>query len=218
MTVHPNMSAKSGFPGWPSRLRAARWMAVSACIVWTLPLALDASAASAGSGQMGASRPSPLHLAISNYQYCRQAPCRYPTDAAYRRTTSGPVAGTDNPSKFVAVSPGQAIIWTYEDTATGGPASCDFYGTPPYPSDPSFACIGHAVSLENDTADGTAIGYELPARQGRQTVSWTVPLDAKPGSLIRYFCAVRDGYVPGGLPHWFYGMTGGLIVMNPSAE
>lgn len=156
-------------------------------------------------------RPA-LQLAISRYQFCREAPCRYPTEAAYRRTPSGPISGTDNPSTFIAASPGQTIIWTYEDTADGGLVSCDFYGTPPYPSDPTLACIGHAVHLEDGTAQGRELGT-LPARQGPGTITWTVPPDAKPGSLIRYFCNTRDRYVPGGVPHWLLGMTGGLTVM-----
>lgn len=169
----------------------------------------------AGSLLPGSGQPTEtpaLKLSISRYQYCQQAPCRYPTEAAYRRTIAGPISGTDNPAKFVAVSPGQTVIWTYEDTADGGLESCDYYGTPPYPSDPTLACIGHSVWLENGTAQGTELGF-LEARQGPGTITWTVPPDAKPGSLIRYFCKVRDYYVPGGVPHWLLGMTGGLTVI-----
>lgn len=187
---------------------------MAAGIAWALASAMHApaGAAPAGTGQTAPLTPPPLRLTVSNYQYCQQAPCRYPTDAAYRRSTSGPVPGSDNPSHFVAVSPGQTIIWTYEDTtANGGPASCDFYGTPPYPSDPTLGCIGHAVNLEDGNPEGNPIG-EFPARQGPATIRWAVPPDAQPGALIRYFCNVRDGYLPGGMPHWLLGMTGGLTV------
>jgi hypothetical protein len=46
-------------------------------------------------------------------------------------------------------------------------------------------------------------------------MTWVVPADAKPGSVIRYFCNVRDqsATVPGGVPHWLDGMTGGLKVV-----
>ena len=110
------------------------------------------------------------------------------------------------------MSPGDTITWTYEDTASGGPGSCDFYGTPPVPDDEKVACIGHAVTLEDGTPEGTTLGF-LAARSGRGTLRWVVPLGAKPGSVIRYFCSVRDQTaVPGGNPHWLYGMTGGLKV------
>ncbi len=150
-----------------------------------------------------------IGIVMSNFQFCRQAPCQWPSDAAYARGPSGPLEGTDNPNKFVAVSPGDTITWVYEDT---GPGSCDALGAPPYPDDEGLVCPGHSVALENGTAEGEMVGF-LTARSGRVTLTWVVPAEAKPGSAIRYFCNVRDldAVFPGGSPHWM--MTGGLKVI-----
>jgi len=198
---------------------------LGAMVFWLVAaLAPGASASTAAADGVGGPRTATsssgakVDVVISNYQFCRQAPCLWPTEAAYVRGASGPLPGSDKLNKFVTVSPGDTITWTYKDTAEGGPASCDFYGTPPYPDNETLACVGHAVTLEDGTEDGRMLGF-LAARSGPGTLTWVVPADAKPGSVIRYFCNVRDLYatVPGGVPHWRDGMTGGLkLVAAPS--
>jgi hypothetical protein len=168
-------------------------------------LAPGASALTAGVTAVGRAQtatPSSgakVDLVISNTQFCRQAPCLWPTEAAYSQGMSGPLPGSDNLNKFVAVSPGDTITWTYKDTAEGGPASCDFFGTPPHPDNEALACVGHGVTLEDGTEEGRTLGF-LAARSGPGTITWVVPTDVKPGSVIRYFCNVRDlsATVPGG--------------------
>jgi hypothetical protein len=91
------------------------------------------------------------------------------------------------------------------------PAACAT-SRPPYPPDPTLGCTGHTVTLEDGTTGGRRIGF-LAARQGPHTISWVVPRDATPGSVIRYFCNVRDEYMPGGMPHWLVGMTGGFTIV-----
>lgn len=213
------MKRTKNLAGVASRLGAMAFWLVAALA----PGASASTAGVAGVGRAQTATPSSgakVDLVISNYQFCRQAPCLWPTEAAYVRGMSGPLNGTDNLNKFVAVSPGETITWTYEDTAApGGPESCDFYGTPPYPDDETLWCLGHAVTLEDGTAEGWMLGF-LAARSGPGTITWVVPADAKPGSVIRYFCNVRDlsATVPGGVPHWRDGMTGGLKVVAAPTE
>lgn len=173
------------------------------------PSASTAGAAGHGAVQTPTSSETNVALVVSKFQFCRQAPCQWPSDAAYARGFSGPLEGTDNPKKFISVSPGDTITWTYDDS---GPGSCDSLGSRPYPDDEGLVCPGHSVALENGTAEGQLVGF-LAARRGPVTLRWAVPAEAKPGSVIRYFCNVRDLYAvfPGGSPHWM--MTGGLKVV-----
>jgi hypothetical protein len=75
---------------------------------------------------------------------------------------------------------GGAAQWTYRD---GG---CDLR-----------RCTGHDIRIEDGTGDGRQVGL-VSAETGHDSLSWTIPADAEPESIIRCFCA-RHGSV---------GMTG----------
>jgi hypothetical protein len=153
-----------------------------------------------------------VDLVVSNGHYCRQDPCQLFSDAGYSRTPDGPVAGTDNERMMVDVSPGDTVVWTYRDTGF-----CD-----PFADVPFADCKGHEVRFEDGTpSGGDRVGF-MPSRSGPVTVTWQVPADARPGSLLRYFCTLESETVkgisyPAGTSvltaHYLYGTTGILKVV-----
>jgi hypothetical protein len=153
-----------------------------------------------------------VDIVVSNGHYCRQDPCQFFMDAGYNRTPDGPVAGTDNRRMMVEVSPGDTVVWTYRDTGF-----CD-----PFADVPLADCKGHEVRFEDGTRDGAEpVGF-MPALSGPVTVTWPVPADAQPGSLLRYFCSMESEIVagisyPAGTSvltaHYLYGTTGILKVV-----
>ena len=142
-----------------------------------------------GSGPVRAA--ATVNLTISNFRYCsRAAPVCLPTDQAYTRTASGPTAGSDTPSAFVAVHPGDTVVWTYEDNVCSA-----FQG----------GCSGHEVRLDDGSQvpPAPAVGTATYTPLG-QTITYQVPATAAPGTLIRYYCNINN--------HWQFGMTGILQV------
>ncbi len=133
-------------------------------------------------------------LEVSRFRYCHNAPCD-PDAQGYVRGPSGPVDGGDNPAARIRVLPGARVTWTYRDD------TCDAGTVAP------LNCPGHEVRLENGTPGGSAPLGLLPARSGPVSLEWYVPADARPGSLIRYFCGIND--------HWALGLTGVLEVVSP---
>jgi hypothetical protein len=126
-----------------------------------------------------------VNLDMSNFRFCRQAPC-LPSDQGYlRNPTGGPVPGSDNPTAIIDVPSGATVVWTYRDSM------CDAFSV----------CPGHMVMIENGTPDGQQVGM-TPARQGPKTVSYRVT--EPPGTLIHYFCNVNH--------HDQFGQTGILRV------
>jgi hypothetical protein len=87
------------------------------------------------------------------------------------------------------------VTFTYRDDY------CDGASTPP------LDCPGHEVRLENGTPDGSAPLGSLPARSGTVSFEWYVPRDARPGTLIRFFCNVKN--------HHALGLTGIFEVVDP---
>jgi hypothetical protein len=122
-------------------------------------------------------------VSVENFRFCSGV-CRADS-VAYVRTPAGPVPGSDNPRAVVYMQQGAEFTWTYRDRA------CDL-----------LRCTGHDLRLEDRTADGRPIGL-VTAETGHDTLSWTIPQDAEPESIIRYFCA-RHGNV---------GMTGAFQVL-----
>jgi len=122
-------------------------------------------------------------VSVENFRFCRRG-CR-PDSVAYVRTPAGPVPGSDNPRAVVYMPQGAEFTWTYRDTG------CDL-----------LRCAGHDIRIEDGTGDGRQIGL-VTAETGHDSLSWTIPADAEPESIIRYFCA-RHGNV---------GMTGAFQVL-----
>jgi plastocyanin len=122
-------------------------------------------------------------VSVENFRFCTRV-CRADS-VAYLRTLAGPVPGSDNPRAVVYMQPGAELTWTYRDTA------CDLLG-----------CTGHDIRIEDGTGDGRRIGL-VTAETGHESLDWTIPADAEPESIIRYFCA-RHGSV---------GMTGAFQVL-----
>ena len=128
-------------------------------------------------------------LVVSNFRYCPQAPCEA-GDYAYLRGPTGPVSGTDNTAAVVEVAPGDTVTWSYHDEI------CDL-----------TACPGHEVRFENGTMAGSVpVGFMAAGPHGESTISWTVPADAKPGTVVRYFCDVQT--------HWKEGLTGAFRIVG----
>jgi hypothetical protein len=149
---------------------------VVGCTAALLLLAPTAPASAAG---------ATVNLDMSNFRFCRQAPC-VPSDQGYLRSPEGgPVPGSDNPTAIVDVPSGATVVWTYRDSM------CDAFSV----------CPGHMVMLENGSPDGEQVGM-APARQGPRTVSYRV--HEAPGTLIHYFCNVNH--------HDQFGQTGILRV------
>ena len=122
-------------------------------------------------------------IAVDNFRFCRQL-CR-PDSTAYVRSPAGPVPGSDNPRAVVYMQQGAAFTWTYGDTG------CDL-----------LHCTGHDIHIEDGTTGGRLLG-RVTAETGHDTLSWTIPADAAPESVIRYFCARHAGF----------GMTGAFQVL-----
>ncbi|MCA1842896.1 MAG: hypothetical protein LC792_06830 [Actinobacteria bacterium] len=122
-------------------------------------------------------------VSVENFRFCTHR-CG-PDSVAYARTPAGPVPGTDNPRAVVYMQPGAQFTWTYRDTG------CDL-----------LRCTGHDIRIEDGTAAGRQIG-QVTAETGRGSLSWTIPADAEPESMIRYFCA----------RHAVFGMTGAFEVL-----
>lgn len=112
-----------------------------------------------------------VELDMSNFRYCRAAPC-VPTDQGYVRSPDGPVAGSDNPAAIIDVPAGSLVRWTYRDSF------CDAFEM----------CPGHEVMIEDGTAEGRHVGF-AKARDGERTITYRVTEPA--GTLIRYFCHVN---------------------------
>ena len=175
--------------------RAGRLLAAAfaVCIGTVLGLASGARASAPATRPAIAYPPPTTLLEVSRFRYCNNAPCD-PDAEGYVRGSTGPVPGADNPAGFIRVIPGRRITWTYADDA------CDSATAAP------LDCPGHEVRLENGTREGALVGY-LPARSGAVSLEWYVPKDARPGTLIRYFCSIRN--------HYALGLTGVLEVVNP---
>jgi plastocyanin len=122
-------------------------------------------------------------VSVQDFRFCIRV-CRG-DGMAYVRTPEGPVAGSDNPRAVVYMQPGARFTWTYRDEG------CDV-----------LRCGGHDIRIEDGTADGRPIG-RVSAEPGHDTLSWTIPADARPESIIRYFCA----------RHASFGMTGAFQVL-----
>jgi plastocyanin len=122
-------------------------------------------------------------VSVENFRFC-SGTCRADS-VAYVRTPAGPVPGSDNPRAVVYMEPGAEFTWTYRDRA------CDL-----------LRCTGHDIRLEDGTADGRPIGM-VTAEAGHDSLRWTIPADAEPESIIRYFCA----------RHSNVGMTGAFQVL-----
>jgi hypothetical protein len=131
-------------------------------------------------------------VAIENFRFCRQ-PCR-PDSVAYVRTPAGPVPGTDNPRAVVYMQRGAHFTWTYRDDA------CDL-----------LRCPGHDIRIEDGTAAGRQIG-RVSAVTGQKHLSWTIPADAEPESIIRYFCA---GHATLGMTGAFQVLPIGVLTVSP---
>lgn len=144
-------------------------------------------------GEPSAATEDTVELTISNFRYCKTPTCS-PEDQGYVRSSSGPVAGADNPLAIIDVPEGSTVTWVYRDI---GPGSCDFLGD----------CPGHDIRFEDGTPQGLNMGFAA-ARSGPTTV--TVKISQAAGTLVRYFCSV-DG-------HYQTGQTGILRVVAPTDE
>jgi hypothetical protein len=122
-------------------------------------------------------------VVVENFRFCRRV-CRADS-VAYVRSPAGPVPGSDNPGAVVYMQPGAQFTWTYRD---GG---CDL-----------LRCPGHDIRIEDGSANGRPIGL-VGAEPGHDRLTWTIPADAPPESIIRYFCA----------RHAPFGMTGSFQVL-----
>ena len=122
-------------------------------------------------------------VSVENLRFCPPG-CRADS-VAYVRTPTGPVPGSDNPRAVVYMQQGARLTWTYRDTA------CEVLG-----------CSGHDIRIEDGTGDGREIGV-VAAGADHERLSWTIPADAEPESIIRYFCG----------RHARLGMTGAFQVL-----
>lgn len=138
--------------------------------------------------------PPTTLLEVSRFRVCNNAPCD-PDAQGYVRGPDGPVSGGDSPVSRIRVIPGRRVTFTYADDW------CDAETTPP------ADCPGHELRLENGTPEGSAPLGELPARSGPVWFEWHVPWNARPGTLIRFFCGIRN--------HAELGLTGVFEVVDP---
>jgi hypothetical protein len=122
-------------------------------------------------------------VSTENFRFCVR-PCR-PDSVGYLRSPAGPVPASDNPRAVVYMQPGAQFIWTYHDSG------CDL-----------VRCAGHDIRIEDGTAEGHPVG-QVTAETGHDRLGWTIPADARPESIIRYFCA----------RHASLGMTGAFQVL-----
>jgi hypothetical protein len=175
-----------------ARLLAA---ALAACMCTVLGPASRAAAVPSPAAAPAITYPPPTTLLeVSRFRYCHNAPCD-PDAQGYVRGPSGPAYGGDNPAGRIRILPGARVTWTYADDL------CDGFALPP------LDCPGHEVRLENGTAEGSAPLGTLPARSGPLSFEWYVPRNAQPGSLIRYFCSIKN--------HYALGLTGVFEVVAP---
>ena len=158
--------------------RLARLMLVGTAVAGAMTLPGVGSASAGGARE--------ISLVVSNFRYCHKAPCQF-DDSAYMRTPAGPVQGMDRPSKFVDAAPGDSVRWNYADEL------CD-----------ATACPGHEVRLENG-GTGVSVG-SMDAVKGA-SITWTIPDDAKPGTVLRYYCDIQT--------HWKEGLTGAFRIVSP---
>jgi hypothetical protein len=174
--------------------------AILALLLTLLPLAVTLSDEGSGPGPGSVSPGEPLAdgapypggffgqaettvVSVENFRFCSRV-CR-PDSVAYVRTPAGPVPGSDNPRAVVYMQKGARFTWTDRD---GG---CDL-----------LRCSGHDIRIEDGTAAGREIG-QVTAEAGHRTLSWTIPVNAEPERIIRYFCA----------RHASFGMTGAFQVL-----
>ena len=151
---------------------------------WATALLVLAPMAPASAAQTAAEGET-VNLVMSNFRYCKAAPCT-PADQGYLHSPQGgAIPGTD--MAVVDVPAGSTVVWTYADSF------CDAIPM----------CPGHMVMLEDGTPGGKTVGTMAKARTGAPTITWKVT--GAPGTLIHYFCNVND--------HWMYGMTGTLRVV-----
>jgi len=130
-------------------------------------------------------KPKPgLVLALSNFRFCRVAPCT-PLDFGYLRPSDAPIAGTDNPMSIVDVKQGTLVRWVYADQL------CD-----------AFSCGGHNIYFENGKPAGVKKGF---AASNKGPTHIDIKITQKKGTTIRYFCTVNG--------HYMLGMTGILHVV-----
>jgi len=129
-----------------------------------------------------AAQPHKLNLAISNFRFCKAAPCS-PFDIGYLRTNTGPVSGSDNPNAVISVKRGTTVVWKYADS------TCNAIS----------GCTGHNIWFENG-----GVGVKKGAVPSNSSKTITVKITQKPGTTIRYFCTVNG--------HYMVGMTGILHV------
>ena len=122
-------------------------------------------------------------VSVENFRFCSQI-CQADS-MAYLRTPAGPVPWTDNPRAVVYMQQGARVTWTYRDTG------CDL-----------LRCTGHDIRIEDGTRDGHQVGL-VTADTGHDSLSWAIPADAEPESIIHYFCA----------RHGNFGMTGAFQVL-----
>ena len=122
-------------------------------------------------------------VSVENFRFCVRV-CG-PDSVGYLRMPAGPVPGSGNPRAEVYMRQGARFTWTYRDRG------CDL-----------LRCTGHDIRIEDGTGDGRRIGL-LSAETGYESLSWTIPENAEPESIIRYFCA----------RHCHPGMTGAFQVL-----
>jgi hypothetical protein len=135
-------------------------------------------------------RPPVVRLVISNFRYCKQAPCSA-TDSAYVRSSNGG-ALVDNPAAAITVKAGSIVRWTYMDDF------CDSFNYG------SASCPGHEVRLENGTpGGGRSLGLARARQRAPQVITFRVP-KSYAGRSVRYFCNLNM--------HWMFGLTGALQI------
>ena len=165
-----------------------RFRVMALVLAAVVPLALFAPA--------GAStwRPPPVvNLVISNFRFCKAAPCSL-TDTAYIRSPGGG-ALQDNKGAFITIKAGSIVRWTYKDTGT---PSCNQFNFGP------VNCPGHEVRLENGTpGGGKQIGFAAARSTKTEQISWYIP-PSYAGQTIHYFCNINN--------HWAFGLTGVLVI------
>ena len=141
-----------------------------------------------------ASRPQVVRLVISNFRYCKQAPCSA-TDSAYLRSPDGG-ALVENPSAAITVRAGSIVQWVYRGDRDQ--AGCDSFNYGP------ASCPGHEVRFENGKPEGgKRVGFAMARQSVPQVITFRVPKSSA-GRTLRYFCNVNS--------HWMFGQTGALKV------
>lgn len=135
-------------------------------------------------------RAAGVRILVSNYRFCieRPIPCD-PLDVGYAPDADGqPLAEQYSPITTATVKPGDTVTFVYADQACDTAAF--LLG--------DQGCKGHDVRIV-----GGALLQRLHALK-TETLTFTVPQTATPGTVIPYFCPVDD--------HYRGGMTGALRV------